>query len=146
MALQAPERRHRSLQEDLARAFALSQADKRLGEYFAPTTKSSTDWHFDGTEHTGGGFDSQEYAYKGRGQIRKEWEVSVVQWARERDSADGAWAAEQAARNERWKTKTVWAPEEVDIQDAKRNVERAWIREQQQLEGLTSESSKREWK
>jgi hypothetical protein len=147
MALQAPERRGNSLQDDLERAFALSRADKKLGEYFPPIENSSHKWHYDGTEHTGGGFDSDMYAFRTRGQIKKEWEVSVVQWARERDDADQGWAAEQAARNaesrnEDRKMKTVWAPEDADVEEAKRDVEKAWAREQMELEGLASASSK----
>lgn len=142
MALQAPERRGKTtIEEDLARAFALSQADKRLGEYFPPVENLSHEWHYDGTEHTGGGFESDMYAFRTRGQVKKEFEVSVVQWARERDVADQAWAAEEAARgierrNEDRKMKSLWAPEEADIIEARREAEKAWAKEQMELEGL----------
>jgi hypothetical protein len=145
MALQAPERRDRTLEEDLERAFALSQADKRLGEYFPPIENPTHAWHYDGTEHTGGGFDSDMYAFRSRGQIKKEFEVSVVQWARERDVADQAWASEEAARNivrrnEDRKMKSIWAPEEADIIEARREAEKAWAQEQMELEGLAPSS------
>ncbi|PVG01956.1 hypothetical protein CPB86DRAFT_805024 [Serendipita vermifera] len=141
MALQAPERRNRTLQEDLERAFALSRADKRLGEYFPPLENSSHAWHYDGTEHSGGGFDSDMYAFRNRSQLKQDYEVSVVQWARERDGADKGWHAEQTARtaalrNEDRQMKTIWAPEEADILDAKKNVEDAWAREQRERDGL----------
>jgi len=143
MALQAPERRDKTLEEELERAFALSQADKRLGDYFPPIENPSFAWHYDGTEHSGGSFDTDMYAFRSRGQIKKEWEVSVVQWARERDAADKAWAAEEAAkniekRNEDRKMKSIWAPEEADIIEARKAAEKAWAQEQMELEGLAS--------
>lgn len=147
MALQAPERRGNTLEEDLERAFALSRADKKLGEYFPPIENSTHAWHYDGTEHSGGGFDADMYAFRTRGQLKKEWEVSVVQWAREREDADKGWEAEQAARNaqerkEDRKMKTIWAPEEADVLEAKKEVEQAWAREQLELEGLLPTSKK----
>lgn len=138
MALQAPERRGKSLQEDLERAYVLSAAEKRLGPHFPPIENSSHEWHFDGTEHKGGGFDPDMYAFKTRGDIRREWEVSVVQWARERETADQAWTTEHATRDQDRGTKTLWAPEEADILEARKEVEQEWVREQRELEGLTS--------
>jgi hypothetical protein len=146
MALRAPERRDRTLQDDLEQAFALSRADKRLGPYFPPLENSSHAWHYDGTEHNGGGFDSDMYAYRNRGELKRDWEVSVVQWARERGDADKGWHAEQAGRTaalqrEERQMRTIWAPEEADIAEAKKNVEEAWAREQREVNGLAAPSS-----
>ncbi|CAG7848065.1 SubName: Full=Uncharacterized protein {ECO:0000313/EMBL:CCA71835.1} [Serendipita indica DSM 11827] len=147
MALQAPERRGKSLQDDLERAFALSRADKRLGDYFPSVENSSHAWHFDGSEHTGGGFDTDAYAYKSRGDLKRDWEVSVVQWARERDQADKGWRAEDAGRGgsrelDDRKMKTIWAIDDADVQEAKKSVEEAWAREQRELEGIAPPSKK----
>ena len=142
MALQAPERRGKSLQDDLERALALSRADNRLGEYFAPVETPSHGWHFDGSEHVGGGFDSDAYAYKSRGDLKRDWEVSVVQWARERDQPDRAEGAARGgtrATDDR-KMKTVWAVDDADVQEAKKAVEEAWAREQRELEGVAPPS------
>ena len=125
MALQAPERRT-TLEEDLARASALSRADKRLGDYFPAVADTSGAWHFDGSEHTGGGFDQDQYAYHDRKSARREWEVSVVQFARERELQDRGWEAEQEWRD----IGNVHSMEEAEIERAKRRQEGAWSREQ----------------
>lgn len=127
MALRAPERRT-TLDEDLARALALSHADKRLGEYFPAVGDTSGAWHFNGTEHAGGGFDQDHYAYHDRKGARREWEVSVVQYARERELQDRGWEAEQEWR-EIGNTHVV---EEAEVERSKRRQEDAWLREQQQ--------------
>ena len=125
MALRAPERRT-TLEEDLARALALSRADKRLGEYFPAVGDTSGDWHFNGAEHAGGGFDQDHYAYYDRKSARREWEVSVVQYAREREFQDRGWEAEQEWRE----IGNIHAMEEAEVEGAKRHQEDAWLREQ----------------
>ena len=125
MALQAPER-HTTLEEDLARALALSHADKRLGEYFPAVGNTSGAWHFDGTEHAGGEFDQDQYAYHDRKTARREWEVSVVQFARERDLQDRGWEAEQEWRE----IGDVHAMEEAEVERSSRRQEEAWLQEQ----------------
>lgn len=125
MALQAPERRT-TLEEDLARALALSHADKRLGEYFPAVGDTSEAWHFDGSEHAGGGFDKDQYAYHDRKGARREWEVSVVQFARERELQDRGWEAEQEWRD----IGNVHAMEEAEVERETRRQEDVWSREQ----------------
>jgi len=125
MALRAPER-HTTLEEDLARALALSRADKRLGDYFPTVGDPSSAWHFNGSEHAGGGFDQDQYAYHDRKGARREWEVSVVQFARERDLQDRGWEAEQEWRD----VGSVHAMEEAEVERAKRRQEDAWLQEQ----------------
>lgn len=128
MALRAPERRT-TIEEDLARALALSQADKRLGDYFPSVGDASSAWHFDGSEHVGGGFDQDQYAYRNRKGARREWEVSVVQFARERELQDRGWEAEREWRE----VGNVHAMEEAEVERAKRRQEDAWLREQHGL-------------
>jgi hypothetical protein len=125
MALQAPER-CTNLDEDLARALALSHADKRLGDYFPAVGDASSAWHFDGSEHVGGGFDQDQYAYHDRKSTRREWEVSVVQFARERELQNRGWEAEQEWRE----IGDVHAMEEAEVERTKRHQEDAWLREQ----------------
>lgn len=125
MALRAPER-HTSLEEDLARALALSRTDKRLGDYFPAVGDASSAWHFNGSEHAGGGFDQDQYAYHDRKSTRREWEVSVVQFARERELQDRGWEAEQEWRE----IGNVHAMEEAEVERAKRHQEDAWLQEQ----------------
>lgn len=131
MALQAPERRNTTLEQDIQHALSLSQADKRLGEYFPPPAHTSSDWHYaiegstGGTGiYGGGGFDPDAFAYHDRARVAREVEISVVQWARERDLQGKRWNDEEREK----KGKVVM--EDIDVEDGVRIQDAAWIREQ----------------